>query len=177
MDHTHVALSTCCIRSESHKTILPSDLECTLTQSVTSASFFKILVQPEKSISNWPFGDSDIKALKNGIPNLYNNLPHRVSRNIFVLQQNDNMCSVGSNTVSWQRSQTRKHNTQHTDSFLDQGIIFWECPTDFPKNIFSVKFFNSNNRVCICRVHTLPVPFCISYQLHARPYDTFPGIF
>ena len=99
MDHTRVALSTCCIRSESHKTIFTSGLECTLisdftkilTQSVTSASFFKVLVQPEKSISNWPFGDSDIKALKNGIPNLYNNLPHRVSRNIFVLQQNNNM--------------------------------------------------------------------------------------
>ena len=100
MDHTSVSLSKYCISSESHKTILTSGLECTLisdvtkilTHSVTSASFFKILVQPEKSISIWPFGDSDIKALKNGIPNLYNNLPHRVSRNTFVLQQNNNMC-------------------------------------------------------------------------------------
>ena len=122
MDHTRVALSTCCIRSESHKTIFTSGLECTLisdvtkilTQSVTSASFFKNLVQPEKSISNWPFGDSDIKALKNGIPNLYNNLPHRVSRNIFVLQQNNNMCSVGSNTVSWQRSHSLTHRPENT---------------------------------------------------------------
>ena len=102
-------------------TLATSGLECTLisdvtkilTQSVRSASFFKILVQPEKSISNWPFGDSDIKALKNGIPNLYNNLPHRVSRNIFVLQQNNNMCSVGSNTVSWQRSHSLTHRPEN----------------------------------------------------------------
>ena len=141
MDHTRVALSTCCISSESHKTILTSGLECTLisdvtkilTHSVTSASFFKKLVQPEKSISIWPFCDSDIKALKNGIPNICNNLPHRVSRNTFVLQQNNNICSVGSNTISWQRSHSlthrpEKHNTQHADSFLDQGIIFWGMP-------------------------------------------------
>ena len=92
MDHTRVVLSTCCISSESHKTILTSGLECTLisdvtkilTQSVTSASFFKKIVQPEKSIYTWPFNDSDIKTLKNGIPNLYNNLPHRLSRNTFA---------------------------------------------------------------------------------------------
>ena len=112
---------TCCISSESHKTILTSGLECTLisgvtkilTQSVTSASFFKILVPPEKSISIWPFGDSDISALKNSIPNLYNNLPYRLSRNTFVLQQNNNMCSVGSNTVSWQRSHSLTHRQEN----------------------------------------------------------------
>ena len=121
MDHTRFALSTCCISCESHKTIVTSRLECTLisdvtkilTQSVTSASFFKILVQPEKSISIWPFGDSDIKALKNGIPNLRNSLPHSVSRKTFVLQQNNNMCSVGSNTVSWQRSHSLIHKPEN----------------------------------------------------------------
>ena len=102
MDQTRVALSTCCISSESYNTILTSGLECTLisdvtkilTQSVTSVSFFKILVQPEKSNSIWPFGDSDIKAPKNGIPNLYNNLPHRVADLFLFCYERDFMMSL-----------------------------------------------------------------------------------
>ena len=62
MDHTRLALSTCCISCESHKTIVTSRLECTLisdvtkilTQSVTSdICVTNIIVKDGYNIGHW----------------------------------------------------------------------------------------------------------------------------